>query len=254
VYGYYQRNAATYFYRRPILIKLDRPVVSFTFDDFPKSALVNGGPILHRFGIAGTFYVSLGLMDKETPTGRAFAADDLSRLIEQGHELGCHTFGHCHSWNTGTREFEKSIIQNRVALGELLPGVEFRTFSYPKSPPRPLIKAKVADHFLCSRGGGQTFNVGLGDLNQLSSFFLEKSRQNIQVIRDLIDRNRRAGGWLIFSTHDIADHPTPFGCTPGFFETVVGYAAASGALMLPVARVVKKLQASWQDETRGASA
>ena len=243
LHRYYRRRAGSLVFRRPFWMSPQRPLISFTFDDFPRSALMTGGAILQRFGRVGTYYASLGLVGKETASGQIFVPDDLTTLVEQGHELGCHTFSHCDSWETATKTFETSIVENRAALNRLFPYAEFKTFSYPISLPRPQTKARVADHFLCGRGGGQTFNVGKVDLNQLSAYFLEKSRDNLQAVKDLIDRNRQACGWLIFATHDISDSPTPFGCTPEFFENVVQYASGSGAQIVPVVEALEVLGA-----------
>jgi peptidoglycan/xylan/chitin deacetylase (PgdA/CDA1 family) len=38
-----------------------RPIVSFTFDDVPVSALANGATILEKHGVRGTFYVAGGI-------------------------------------------------------------------------------------------------------------------------------------------------------------------------------------------------
>lgn len=243
VQGYYQRRSASFLFRRPLVINAQRPLISFTFDDFPRSALHTGGAILNRFGLAGTYYACLGLIDGETATGKLFNADDLKMLIGRGHELGCHTFSHCHSWDTDPRTFEKSVIENQVALQALLPGTAFKTFSYPISMPRPLSKAKIASHFECCRGGGQTFNTGTADLNQLSAYFLEKSRDHFAAVKDVIDRNRNARGWLILATHDISDEPSPYGCMPAFFAAAVQYAVDSGAQILPVAKALDVLRA-----------
>ena len=229
-------------FRRPQLISLQRPLISFTFDDFPQSALLAGGGILNRFGLAGTYYASLGLVGKQEPSGQIFLPEDLATLFAQGHELGCHTFSHCDSWETEPKAFEESITENGAALHKLYPGAEFKTFSYPISLPRPLTKARTATHFVCCRGGGQTLNVGRTDLNQLSAYFLEKSRGHIEAVRQLIDRNRQVHGWLIFATHDISVNPSPFGCTPEFFEAVVQYAISSGARILPVVRALEELR------------
>src|SRR5438876_6524312 len=167
VQGRYQRSAARFLFKRPFVINSQVPLISFTFDDFPRSALLAGGTILNRFGLSGTYYASFGLMGKDAPSGRIFALDDLRPLFQQGHELGCHTFSHCHSWETDTGTFEKSIMENRAALNQLAPGAEFRTFSYPIGPPRLRTKSRIANHFLCCRGGGQTFNAETADLNHL---------------------------------------------------------------------------------------
>lgn len=241
-YGSYRRNVHRLLFRRPFKIQTDVPIISFTFDDFPRSALLAGGAILRRAGLAGTYYASLGLMGKQAPVGTIFSIEDLKAVLAHGHELGCHTFTHCHSWETKPAAFEYSVIANRLALKELLPEASFRTFSYPLSPPRPRTKQRTAPHFVCCRGGGQTFNAGTTDLNYLNSFFLEQAHGNTQVVKYVIDQNQRAHGWLIFSTHDVCTDPSPFGCTPGFFEEIVQYAAASGARILPVVQAWEALR------------
>jgi len=222
-------------------VSAERPLISFSFDDFPESALHTGGAILRHFGLKGTYYASLGLMGKDSESGRIFGRTDLKVLCEQGHELGCHTFSHCHSGNTATRIFEEAIMENSSALHALQPGTKFRTFSYPISCPRPLTKLRISKHFMCCRAGGQTFNTGPTDLNNLAAFFLEKSRDSIRPVKDLIDQNHQARGWLIFATHDISENPSPYGCTPAFFEEVVHYAVDAGACILPVIGALENL-------------
>jgi glycosyltransferase involved in cell wall biosynthesis/peptidoglycan/xylan/chitin deacetylase (PgdA/CDA1 family) len=250
LHGYYMRRAASLVFRRKFFVSPQRPLISFTFDDFPRSALVVGGAILNRLGLAGTYYASLGLAGKETASGQIFFLEDLPTLFEQGHELGCHTYSHCDSWEIVTETFEESIIENREALSKIFPGAEFQSFAYPINLPRPLTKSRIADYFLSCRGGGQTINIGNIDLNQLSAYFLEKSHGDFQAVKDLIDHNRQACGWLIFATHDISDSHTPYGCTPEFFENVVQYALSSGAQIVPVVEALELLGAPGCDKAR----
>ena len=151
-----QRRAARWFGRRPCRIQLESPVISFTFDDFPRSALTNGGAILRRYGFSGTYYASFGLMDQETSTGEMFRCEDLQELIRQGHELACHTFDHCDSWQTTPDEFEASILRNRQAAAQHVPGLTLKSLSYPISWQRPATKRRIASFFQCARGGGRS--------------------------------------------------------------------------------------------------
>lgn len=246
--GKYHRTGAQWLYRRDLPLRYGRPLISFTFDDFPQSALRIGGPILKRAGGAGTYYASLGLMNRQEPSGRMFTLEDLRAVTPEGHELGCHTFGHFHSWETAAGVFEDSIVENRDALDRLLPGARFATFSYPICAPRITTKRRMSRHFSACRGGGQTLNVGVADLNYLAAFFLEKSRDDVALIKRVIDENRNASGWLIFATHDLERDPSPYGCTPEFFEEIVAYAAASGAEILTVEQALSKLSSRGQDE------
>jgi peptidoglycan/xylan/chitin deacetylase (PgdA/CDA1 family) len=244
VNGRYQRTVSRLFYRRPLAFHLSKPIISFTFDDFPRSSLHVGGEILGRFGARGTYYASFGLMGTTAPTGEIFVPEDIAVLLGQGHELGCHTFDHCHSWDTDPAEFEASMERNDCALRQLRPDCSFTSFSYPITQPRPGIKQKASTRFRLCRGGGQTHNGNTADLGLLKSYFLEKTRGVTRPVAQAIDANRNANGWLIFSTHDICASPTPYGCTPWFFEDIVRCAADSGARILGVAEAMKTIEAS----------
>jgi peptidoglycan/xylan/chitin deacetylase (PgdA/CDA1 family) len=244
VRGHYTRRTSRVFFRRSFTIRPSAPLVSFTFDDFPKSAWTMGGTILRGFGVRGTYYASFGLMDTTTPSGQMFSIEDVKSLLQEGHELGCHTFDHCNSWTTEPMIFEESILRNRRALEAIHPGASFRTLSYPISEPHPFIKRRISSYFLCCRAGGPSPNVGVIDLNALGACFLEQNRDNPGALKELIDRNCRERGWLVFATHDISNSPTPYGCTPWLFEDIVGYAVGSGARVLPVAEALMMLSDS----------
>jgi len=190
---------------------------------------------------AGTYYASLGLIGQEAPTGRIFDLERLHAVKARGHEIGCHTFSHCHAWETRPEVFEASIRRNAQALAEVIPGATFQSHAYPIGTPRPETKRRAGKYFASCRGGGQTFNVGPADLNNLAAFFIEKSRDNLRVISELVQRNAQAGGWLIFATHDVADDPTPYGCTPAVFEKVLNFAADTRATVLTVERGLEKV-------------
>jgi len=242
VHEYGQRRLSRHLGIRPIDVRLTQPIVSFTFDDFPISAFRAGGSILEEFGATGTYYVALDLLGRRMPVGMIASIDDLQEVVARGHELGCHTFTHCHAWKTHPRLFEESILDNRLAFAQVMPGVPFETHSYPISTPHPRTKLIAGKYFACCRGGGQTFNAGRVDLNRLNAFFLEKSRSDLAAVKGLIDRNKESRGWLIFVTHDISEEPTNFGCTPEFLREVVKYSLQSGAAVLPVAKALRVLQ------------
>lgn len=239
-----KRGLAMKLARRPLIMRNEEPLVSFTFDDFPRSALLEGGRILGSYGQKGTFFASFGLMGSSGPTGDIFSVDDVREVIRQGHELGCHTYDHYHAWDTAPSEFQASIVRNREALEKYLPGTSFRNLSYPISCPRPRTKRIISASFDCCRGGGQAFNAGALDLNFLKAFFLEQARNDFDLIVRLIEANNREKGWLIFATHDVSETPTEFGCTPAFFEKVVRHSSYSGAKVLTVCQALERIRGS----------
>jgi peptidoglycan/xylan/chitin deacetylase (PgdA/CDA1 family) len=245
VMGKYRRTLANRFGRRMAAVRTSVPMISFTFDDAPRTAFIAGQDILKAHDTRATFFVSLGLLGHRTEVGTIVSQDDLLRVVEAGNELGCHTFDHLDSWQTTTEKFVESVERNKKALHGILPGSKFRTFAYPISEPKPGVKSRLGKYFMCCRGGGQTSNVGMADLNLLKACFLDRrTGVDKHFIKRLIDYNTSYRGWLIFVTHDVTDDPSPYGCTPKFFGEVVECAARSGALLLPVERACENLQAS----------
>lgn len=235
----YQRTAAEHFARRPFVLRNERPIISFTFDDFPTTALTTAGAILEQHGVRGTYYISLGLTGLVAPTGPIIERSQIPSVLERGHELGCHTFAHCHASDTAPAVFEANVTENGRVLSALVPGAEMTTLSYPIGCPKPATKRRCAKYFAACRAGGQTFNRRVVDLDNLRAFFLEQSRDDFDAVKQTIDKTVAQNGWLILATHDVCPNPTRYGCIPTFFEKVVRYSVDSGASVVPVARALE---------------
>jgi peptidoglycan/xylan/chitin deacetylase (PgdA/CDA1 family) len=243
--GKVRRLLADQFGRRTLSIKTPVPIVSFTFDDAPVTAFREGRAILKQFGARATYYVSLGLLDAETEVGKIASVGDLARAVDEGNELGCHTFDHLDAWHTSSTAFMASVVRNGEALHRILPGARFTTFAYPKSGAKLSLKSELGNTFMCCRGGGQATNAGSADLNLLKACFVDRRTGiNTESIRTLLHDNADRRGWLILATHDVAADPSPYGCTPEFLEAIVQYASRSGALLLPVGEACAKLMSS----------
>ena len=218
------------------------PTSQFSMDvNNVRSSLLTGGALLERAGFAATYFTALGLAGKTIATGPLFARDVLPRVLARGHELGCHTYDHCLAWETPSPVYLASVEANHRAFAAV--GVAPATHSYPISYPRPATKVRLGEKFRACRGGGQSANRGIADLNYLNSFFLEQCHGDFAPVERVIAEVEARGGWLIFSVHDVTENHTRFGCSPEFFARVVERAALSGATVLPMAKALDLLGA-----------
>ncbi|MEO7222415.1 MAG: polysaccharide deacetylase family protein, partial [Devosia sp.] len=106
-----------------------RPIVSFSFDDVPVSALVNGAQVLERHGVRGTFFVSGGIAGTALDGQPMLTTDDYRDLVRRGHEIGNHTFTHRTPWALG-RDYSADLVRNDVYLAPIL-GTAPRNFAFP---------------------------------------------------------------------------------------------------------------------------
>ncbi|HZT87471.1 MAG TPA: polysaccharide deacetylase family protein [Stellaceae bacterium] len=213
----------------------DGGVVSFTFDDFPRSALVCGGRILEAHGVRGTFYAAMGLCGGDGESGPLFDAADLRQAHSAGHEIGCHTYGHIDCARARVATVLDDVARNAEELGtELGNGFKPRNFAYPYGRSTLAAGWRTARRFASCRGVAGGINHGSVDLGHLRANRLYAASFDVAAARQLIERNAALGGWLIFYTHDVSPEPSPFGCTPDQFEAVVSRAVERGPVV-PVA-------------------
>lgn len=215
-----KREWAGIVFRREVRLELPHPVVSFTFDDVPASGFENGGRILSEQGFAGTFYISHQFLDADDPEAY-FTGKHLCTALREGHELGCHTHGHIQLSRTPLDLAISDLEQNRQAFQALLPKVRLFNFSYPFGEQTVAIKKHLSKTYRSARGVKHGINTGQTDLYNLKTIRLYEAQFPLDEILRKLDEAGQCKGWLIFYTHDVKNNPTPWGCSPGYFEAVV---------------------------------
>lgn len=216
--------------------------VSFSFDDFPRSALEAGGAILERHDVRGTYYVALGLAGSDGNQGPIADRGEILEAHQRGHEIACHTYSHLDCSRATVALIRDELRRNADGLAELLDGFPLRNFAYPYGRYLLPVKRLVAPLFASSRGTCGGSNQGDVDFADLRGTRIYAPQYNEAALKRLIDRNAEIGGWLIFYTHDVGDAPSAYGCTPGQLEAVVAHAVTRSAV-LPVDEVIGSLEA-----------
>jgi peptidoglycan/xylan/chitin deacetylase (PgdA/CDA1 family) len=237
---------------RPARIDWPGGVVSFTFDDFPRSAWVNGGAILEKYDRRGTYYTAMGLAGTPSNLGPMFTPDDLRAAHARGHEIACHTFSHRDCARVPAAEIAAEIDNNAAALSQAVGGAAVTNFAYPFGGVSQSAKSTLSRRFASCRGTGRGLICGAVDLADLPSTSLYSHNFDRDRLCQLIEDAQAKNAWLIFYTHDVAEEPSPFGCTPAQFQSIVAYAAENAAV-LPVRDVLAGLGVMGRAPARDAA-
>lgn len=226
------RRMSNYRYRRIITPKLDRPIVSFSFDDCPKSVMKNALPLLEAENWRATFYMACGLCDTVNHLGRHMSLKDIQAVYTSGHEIGDHTYDHLDIGNVSLENYLDNIELNQKTLSDLgIPAS--RTFAYPYGSVSPKLKHALYANFELSRGvvesRGQTLDLGLCASTRLyKGTDIETAITRIQALP-------QTPRWEILFTHDVREAPSDFGCTPMDMKNIIKAVKDSGAIVLPIA-------------------
>lgn len=223
--------AMRYLFKNKVEIKPFLPLVSFTFDDFPQSAKTNGSLILNKNRIKGTYYASLSFLNKSSDDEPYFTLQNLSELIQEGHEIGCHTYDHLNAEKSSSKDYLISIKKNLEQFITHFPGENLRSFCYPFGGMNINAKKIASKHFVTARTNRPGINFSITDFSLLKANRIYSSEGSLEIMKKLIDKNIQMKGWLIFYTHDVRPNPSEFGCTPEYFEEVVKYTVNSGSVV-----------------------
>jgi peptidoglycan/xylan/chitin deacetylase (PgdA/CDA1 family) len=231
--GVVRRRVLCSLYRRTVPLGDRGPIVSFSFDDFPRTAYSVGGAILEQFRARGTYYAAIGLMNTSNELGEQFRPEDIASLLEKGHELGSHTFSHISCRSVSCAEFRNDVEKGRKAIEEVS-GQGSMNFAYPFG--HVTIQAKRTLEF--SLGSARSIVPGFNgpeiDLSLLRANSLYGDLDEARRAEELILENTKRKSWLIFYTHDVRPEPSAFGCTPALLEAAVSCAVRSGCRILTV--------------------
>jgi peptidoglycan/xylan/chitin deacetylase (PgdA/CDA1 family) len=215
------------------------PMVSFTFDDLPKSAVTTGADMLEAHGGRGTFYVSGGLVGVGTSDWAAGDNNDVLSLYRRGHEIGCHTFSHQRACDLDEASLNEEIARNRDYFRALDSSMKIETFAYPYGYGSFARKYQLKDAFLTCRSIVEGVNTGSVDLQFLRAMPLIDRDMDRDRIERSFDEAEMNNGWLIFYGHDVADQPSPYGCSPALLEIALAAASRRNIPVLTMAEAMR---------------
>jgi len=241
--GKLRRIAARALSVTPMTLNLDRSLVSFTFDDFPRSAATTGAGLLERHGWRGTYYASGGFAGGQTHLGRMYDCGDLARLDAAGHEIACHTYAHGDSAALGPTATQADCARNRTYLE--MAGLEtaLDSFAFPYGEASPGAKSALLRRYRALRGVRPGVNRTGTDRGLLKAVPLDGGEAGLERALDWIEDAALKPGWLIFYGHDVREDHSPWGCTPAFLDTVCMAVARAGHDVLTVRAALDRIDA-----------
>lgn len=219
-----------------------KPIVSFTFDDVPESAFVNGARILEQHGIRGTFYIAPGILGTQDEHWRVINREQVAELNQRGHEIGCHTYGHVRVQELAATEMADDIESSRAELREICGDIPLTNFAYPFGVVSLPSKLRLQAQFQSCRSIYSGINHTVVDLALLRSCELYDRTLDLCHLDTLLDETIARNGWLILYTHDVCEQPSWIGCSPTLMEKVVRAVQARGIECATIAQAMAKVR------------
>jgi len=227
--------------RRAARVVLQRPMVSFSFDDVPISAITRAGAMLEAQGARGTYFVCAGLAGQDSRMGRYATREELLAAQAKGHEIACHTFGHLDCGAADAAAIAGDVARNDEVMDAW--GVRpTTTFAYPYGDVSHDAKRVTGGRFALARALHHGLIETGADLNQAPAVGIE-GPHGVEVALRWLERAAERKAWLILYSHDVRETPSPVGCTPQVMQRVIDAAIAAGFDIVTVAEGARRIGA-----------
>jgi peptidoglycan/xylan/chitin deacetylase (PgdA/CDA1 family) len=157
-----------------------------TFDDGWKDNYTNALPILKKYSIPATFFVTTGYVNKTVMPEKTFDNDafmnwqEIKEVSEAGISIGAHTVSHRILSGLSGKELEEEIIESKNEIEQRL-GKRVISFAYPAGRRRhyclekcaPILKKNNFELAVNTIGGFNAPGSGneLYDLNRMGSSY-----------------------------------------------------------------------------------
>jgi len=220
---------------------LQRSIVSFTFDDFPRSAFTQGGPILARYGARATYYASGCFCDRTIDGVDFYTREDALDAERAGHEIAHHTFSHPHAPDLGADALLEDCARNEDFLG----GLGLRPsghFAFPYGDADLGARSLLKKRYSTCRGTQAGLNGARMDAGLLKAVSLERRVWAPGHARHWIGQLAQRPAWLIFYTHDISNSPSLYGSTPAQLEEALELARSAGCEIMTIGKAGEKIR------------
>ena len=188
--------------------------VSVTFDDARFSQIDTGLPILDKYGVKATFYVSISSLEKRLDAWKKAAAN--------GHEIGNHSLTHPCSGNFSFArkkalenytidQMRYELEESNIIIERLL-NVRPVSYAYPcgqkfvgRGQNLKSYAPLVAEKFLSGRGWMDEWSNDPAFCDMAQLMGVELDGKDFEQVKQWIDKTTANGGWLVFCGHDIGE-------------------------------------------------
>lgn len=210
-----------------------KAAVSLSFDDARLSQVDIGIPVLDKYDVKATFYVSIPSVEKRLEKWKKAAAN--------GHEIGNHSLKHACSGNfdfSRSRAIEnytldkmESEIDEASRIIEKLLGVKTVTFGYPcgqsfvgRGKNLKSYVPSIAERFIAGRGWRDEWHNSPVFCDLAKVFGMQMDGYDFTYIKGLIEKTAKGGGWLVLAGHEMKPSGTGLTTYTSMLEELCEYA------------------------------
>ncbi len=211
-------------------------IVSVTFDDGFESQFTKAYPVLKKYDIPATFYITTGFTD----TDFYMTSEQLKTLQGAGHHIGTHTVTHARLTETAGEALIKEIVEPKNYLQTLL-NIPIDDFASPYGAVNDQVITLAKSNYRSHRGVVEGFN----DMKNFDTFNIlvqnVLTTTTVDEIRNWISIAEKDKKWLVLVYHQVDNPKDGYSVSADDFDEHLNLIKKSRLLPLSIDKSLEEL-------------
>jgi peptidoglycan/xylan/chitin deacetylase (PgdA/CDA1 family) len=216
---------------------LAKGIVSVAFDDGWQSVNDKAYALLNKYHVRTTQYIISDVADHEVPGYMNF--DMISRLKQNGHEIGSHSLRHCNQTDLSADAIMNNAVQSKQMLEKKKLG-PIKSFAYPLGQYNEKTQAIYAKQYPLVRSSDFGYNDRYFDETDIHSIgVLDKTTD--KEFQTWLDYAKSHQMWVVIVYHKV-DTSGEYNVTSAQLERQLQMITASGLNIQPLSEAADNVR------------
>lgn len=213
-----------------------RGLVTLTLDDASQTQYLNGWPIMQKYGMRATFYMTTGSLDGfwyMTP-------QQISALHNAGNHIAAHTLTHPDLTTISADQLTHELADPQTYLQNLV-GISVRDFASPYGLVNSNVLTQILKYYRSHRGVQEGFNTKANfNLANILVQNVENSTSAAQITT-WVNEAKANNSWLVLVYHEVKANPDQWSTSPGQFDSHLNAIKNSGVTVSTLNQAINEL-------------
>ena len=218
--------------------------ISFTFDDARQSSYTNAAPILKKYGLKGTIYVTTGCVGMTSTPNKCHAANDVKYMTwaqvkalqnTYGWEVGSHSITHPYLASYNAADDQPKPLTQAQVVNEIsgsksalaAQGIDAKSFASPYGDYNMFTLQTIAKYYSSHRAFAEQNNNVYPYNDQLLNNLQVQNPVTLATVKAKIDAAIANKTWLVLTLHDVlpkaSTNPNQYQWASANLEAVAAY-------------------------------
>lgn len=215
--------------------RLNRPLITLTFDDDWHENLTTAFPILNQYGFKTTQYYATEYIETQ------YDRDNIKAIFNAGHEIGSHTVTHPFLTQVSQKKLINELTKSKAILESIVGAGNVKSFATPYGDYNANVTNAIKQYYQSNRNT----DVGWNSKDNLDRYNIKVQNMTntttFTEFKSWVDKAKADNTWLVIVYHNVIDTPDLYDVKTTDFALQMQYVSQTGIAVETISQALAEV-------------